>query len=457
MPTCIEIFCGIGGLSLGFQDAGYDLRLGVEIDAELLKIFAKNHPNTPTICQDIRTVSPELIAEHSCLAPGELDVLLGGPPCQGFSTYGQRDPSDPRNSLYEEYAKLIAYFNPKVIVLENVVGILSMDSGNVVKNIIGLFKDSFGYNVRIMQLDAANFGVPQYRKRVFFVGYRDSLTPTFPLPLCYSPKNKRSNIGDLPQSDFGFCFSETERILTQDQYDHYLRNHQDKLKPALTLRDAITDLPLEVFKPRETNSLITAYISDPNTDYQLNIRNGSSFVHNHSSKQHLLKRQARTMLLQQGDYGEDLHEKHADLSHVVSTIRDAIADQNVSEIMTRARSVDVAAEKAFLHELQDEQLASVKSIASHLASGGFANKYRRLHWDAPSHTLLAHMARDCSDFIHPSENRPISVREAARIQSFPDTFVFTSSHFQQLRGIGNSVPPLLARALARQIAKDRCW
>lgn len=458
MPNCVEIFCGLGGLSQGFCQAGYDLKLGLEIESEQLETFSANHPGVPSICKDIRTVPPEEIAEASGVRRGKLDVLLGGPPCQGFSTYGRRSLDDPRNSLYAEYAKLIEYFSPSAIVLENVIGILSINGGGVVREILKLFKEQFGYTVTLMVLDAANYGVPQFRRRVFFVGYKGTRTPHFPHPITRSPRNRVAAVCDpTSEFDFGSLANELPLVSTQADYNRVLELRASSLKKEVTVRDAISDLPAEAFKPRETNTARASYKTKPQTEYQAAMRSEATAVLNHAAKQHLLRRQTRTLLMSQGDYGNQVHERLDGIHKVAGTVRELAASADVTSIMRRARSIDVRAENAFLKELTTLDADNIDGMRKHIISGGFANKYRKLDWDRPSHTLVAHMARDCSDFIHPQENRPISVREAARLQSFPDSFVFCSSQFRQFRGIGNSVPPLLASAVAGQIAADLKW
>jgi DNA (cytosine-5)-methyltransferase 1 len=305
-----------------------------------------------------------------------------------------------------------------------------------------------------MVLDAANFGVPQYRRRVFFVGYRGAKTPQFPIPTNSSPRVRFGESGRNCEFDFLHAVRKGNRITNQKEYESLLPEMQQDLPRALTVRDAISDLPNEVFKPKETNVAVAPYSTEPQNSYQSAMRRDSGTVLNHASKQHLLRRQARVLLLEQGDYGNHIHTQTHRFQKVAGMVSSMKGSSDVGQIMRRARTVDVEAEQAFLEQVEQLATEGAGEVAKHIASGGFANKYRRLEWDKPSHTLVAHMARDCSDFIHPSENRPISVREAARLQSFPDRFVFKSSQFRQFRGIGNSVPPYLAGALANQIRQD---
>jgi DNA (cytosine-5)-methyltransferase 1 len=167
--TSIDLFSGAGGLTQGFKKYEFKSIFGNDSDKIALKTFAHNHPEAITSSQSIESLAPAEIRRHFNLAQGDLDVLLGGPPCQGFSTYGKRDPQDHRNRLYQDFLKFLEEFRPKVFVIENVVGILSIEQGNIVDSIVTRVSQ-LGYSVSIATLDAVEFGVPQFRKRVFIFG-----------------------------------------------------------------------------------------------------------------------------------------------------------------------------------------------------------------------------------------------------------------------------------------------
>ena len=189
-PTVVDLFCGAGGLSEGFRMAGYKILLGTDIDKYAISTFKKNNKRAKTISEDIRTVSGEKIKE--LLADQKVDVVVGGPPCQGFSNAGMRDPNDPRNSLFMEFVRIVGTLRPEWIVMENVPGILTMktSSGELVKDIILKEFDRIGYKVKTKILLAADYGVPQKRRRVIFLGTRTGNQITFPLET-YSNRPKK--------------------------------------------------------------------------------------------------------------------------------------------------------------------------------------------------------------------------------------------------------------------------
>jgi len=171
---------------------------------------------------------------------------------------------------------------------------------------------------------------------------------------------------------------------------------------------------------------------------------------NHAAKRHLLRRSIRTALIDQGDYGNIVLSRLRERGIPESVMAHISSGTFTEADLHSIRDVDKGIESELLRQLRNGDL-EFQEVHDKVQSRGFANKYRKLHWDEPSHTLVAHMAHDCSDFIHPELNRPITVREAARLQSFPDGYRFGSSHFRQLRGIGNAVPPLLGEAMARHL------
>jgi DNA (cytosine-5)-methyltransferase 1 len=220
----------------------------------------------------------------------------------------------------------------------------------------------------------------------------------------------------------------------------------------LTVHDAISDLPKEAFVPQDTGKWID-YPNTDRTEYQVRMKGCSEKLWNHAAKRHMLRRLIRTALIEQGDYGTVVRDRLFEKGVPEEIITHVLEGTFTEDELRTIRDVDKGIERQILNTLKTGQV-SVDEISGNIHSKGFANKYRRLHWDDPSHTLVAHMARDCSDFIHPELNRPITVREAARLQSFPDSFRFYSSHFRQLRGIGNAVPPLLAQVIADHLSTE---
>lgn len=459
MPTAIDLFCGLGGLSQGFMQAGYHILFANDFEEEQLESYQLNHPDVVVSPKDIKELTSDEILEIAHLQRRQLDVLLGAPPCQGFSTYGQRQLDDPRNQLFREFARILRDLQPRAFVMENVSGLLSMADGDLVSEIMQVFADELGYATTLMVLDAVNYGVPQFRRRIFFVGSRDGVQPTFPLPKYRSPddslgRRKRAN-GSGPIGAQLSLFSDDDGptlIRSQSELAKYLSEHAVDLFPPLTVRDAISDLPSEAFTPREVDRVLP-YPEVQRTPYQLQMKSRSTELTNHAAKRHMLRRMIRTALIDQGDYGRVIVSRLAERGIPRSIIDHILTGTFGEDDLRTIRNVDKGIEGQLLELLRAGEVAQ-DDIKEDIRSGGFANKYRRLRWNEPSHTLVAHMARDCSDFIHPELNRPITVREAARLQSFPDTFRFGSSHFRQLRGIGNAVPPLLAEALARHLVDE---
>jgi len=411
----IDLFAGAGGLSFGFGQVGFHTIYATDIDKDSCKSFQLNHPDALVECADILEVDPVLLRNKLNIEIGQLDVLVGGPPCQGFSTYGKRDPNDARNQLYKNYLSFLKAFYPKTFIIENVVGILSMNDGDIIGDILKSTKE-LGYNVELQTLDVSNYGIPQVRKRVFIIGNRINKKISFPEPT------------------HGGASS-----------DLFIQS-----KRTLTVKDAISDLPEFVFAPSEMDQEIE-YASQPQNEYQMYMRKDVLRAPTHSAKRMMSIRRLRLTLMKPGDYGNELRARIEN---------EGLSKEFIDQFFTNAkedafegcRTQDKEREVE-LRNILSQGHHKLDEILSFIDSGGFANKYRRLHWEEPSHTLVAHMARDCSDFVHPEYDRFISVREAARLQSFPDWYKLYGSQFSQLKQIGNAVPPLMSLALASSIRK----
>jgi DNA (cytosine-5)-methyltransferase 1 len=417
--TAIDLFAGAGGMSEGFKQAGFNTLFANDHEKPAVATFRRNHSDADTSSDDIESLDADAIRVRFGLDKGALDVLVGGPPCQGFSTYGKRDEEDTRNQLYMHFIRFLEAFQPKAFVIENVTGILSMSEGQVVQDITRRIRAQ-GYGCSVWTLDAREYGVPQRRRRVFITGMAYGGELALPQPT-HSLKAANSKANDL----FGDC-----------------------LPAPLTVHDAISDLPAITLKPRETHQTLD-YVSFPETNYQRAMRGSSTALTHHSSKQMLGIRRLRLALLHPGDYGTRIDERLAETGLPEDVIDRMLGGEGLRD-MNECRKQDREKELA-LRTMLSSGRTSLEEIKSFMDSQGFANKYRRLQWEEPSHTLVAHMARDCSDFVHPLIDRFISVREAARLQSFPDSYYFEDSQFCQLRQIGNAVPPLLAKAVAGSV------
>lgn len=428
MLKTIDLFCGAGGLSEGFRQAGFSALYANDSETPALETYRENHPDT--ICTDapIETLNPALVREELGLKRGELDAVIGGPPCQGFSTYGQRREDDKRNQLYVPYFGFVEEFKPRAFLIENVVGLLSMSKGAVLEDMISR-AEALGYAADVVTLDACEFGVPQHRRRVFVFGAADAQRIDPPMPSHLNGKRVGVALNNQPS-----LFFDVEQSL-----------------PALTVRDAISDLPQCALAPRDTHVPLQYPEDVELTDYQRQMRGDSRELTHHSAKRMLGIRRLRLAMLHPGDYGTRLEERLANgglPEDVINTMMGGEGMRDASE----CRTEDRAKERA-LREMLRAGHTTPDRIMEFLDSQGFANKYRRLRWDTPSHTVVAHMARDCSDFVHPEVDRFVTVREAARIQSFPDSYRFPGSQFRQFRQVGNAVPPLLGRAMAAAIKR----
>ena len=366
----IDLFAGCGGLSTGFEMAGFNIPVAIEKDEWASETYKANHPNTKVITEDITKITdPKSILPNKM----NIDGIIGGPPCQGFSLSGKRDPKDPRNSLFMDFVRFIKEIKPKFFMMENVPGILSMKtaSNEFVRDLILDEYDNAGYNAQYKILNAAEYGVPQSRTRVIFIGIRKDIA--------FKPDEL------YPE---GFLFDEKQ----------------------ITIDDAIMDLPqIESGQGTEEQK----YTRKPKNDYQKWIRGDNEIIKNHVAMRHTARLIERFKTIKSGQSLADVSEEH----------------------MQRKRG--------------DASKTSGK-VYSQNNMRPFGNK--------PSPTIAASFQ---SNFIHPHLNRNYTAREAARIQSFPDWYEFKGKrttmswekNLSQYQQIGNAVPPLLAREIAKNIAK----
>ena len=262
MYNIIDLFSGCGGLSLGFELAGYNTLLGLDNDKAAIETFVKNHKNSVGITKDITEISGEEIRE--LVGNKNIDVVIGGPPCQGMSLAGPRKLHDPRNKLYLSFIRIVKELQPKAFVIENVPGLVSLFKGAIKESILEEFQQ-MGYNVKYQILNSADYGVPQTRKRVFFVGLRSGETFNFPEPK--------------------FLF-ETDWI---------------------TAKDATSDLPLL----NETlGNEVENYLSNPQNDYQVYSRQSSQVIYNHQATNHNEQTRNIISLVPEGGNYKNLPEKY---------------------------------------------------------------------------------------------------------------------------------------------------
>jgi len=347
MLRAMELFAGCGGMSLGLKRAGLDIIYANEINPDAVKTYKKNFPDVFVQEGDIKKLNPVLIKRRI----GKVDLIAAGPPCQGFSMVGPRNPNDPRNKLFLQLLKFVKTFKPKLFVMENVPSILTMDNGKVIERI----KNSFsviGYSIQYKILTASEFGVPQVRKRIFIIGTRGDISTRK-----LFPNSKRKKV---------------------------------------SVKDALSDLAF-----LGINEKATRYKSKPRTRFQSKMRKNSTMIFNHESCNHSIKIQKRFSRIPSGKDGRKVLKN----------------------------------------------------------SGTKKRDYYRMHPQTTSRTITTIP----EDFIHYQKNRIPTVREMARLQSFPDDFQFLGSKMTggkrrttscpQYTQVANAVPPLMAEAVFKKLYK----
>lgn len=338
----VDLFSGAGGLSLGFENAGFESVLALDMWNDAIDTYNYNRKNKVGVVSDIASINSNFLKKN---IKGKINGVIGGPPCQGFSLAGKRSVDDVRNQLYKEYFRVLNEIKPDFFVLENVAGILNLDNGKFKDAIIKNATD-IGYHMFVKKLIASDYGVPQNRVRVFFIGI----------------KNEKVN----------------------DEFE-FPKKHDLKI----TSKEALSDLPLLKQTDKQTK-----YSSEPKNEYQKIMRKNSKEVFNHENSKHTEETIELISHIPEGGSIKDLPEKLK-------------GDRKYSSLL------------------------------------------RRMNSKEPSNTIdTGHRT-----YFHYKENRIITVREAARLQSFPDNYFFTGGKQSQYKQVGNAVPPILAKEVALSIIK----
>lgn len=362
-PTAIDLFCGAGGLSEGLRQAGFRVLAGNDFDEKAGVTYAATHHEAKFLGGPIQGIAPADFLKASGLKRGELDVLAGGPPCQAYSVYNhQRGMHDARSSLFREHLRMVEGLAPRWVVMENVTGIFSAGGGAAVQAIRQGFQD-LGYTVEYRILRAEDYGVPQERRRVVFLGNRTGEPIIWPEP-----------------------------------------THGPGLLPLVTVADAIGDLPIIGNGEAYTCGI---YQAAPSSAYQAALRAGSDRVLNHSAPR--------------------------------------LAPINIE----RMRHIPKGGS---WRDIPFDLLPAGMKLAKR---SDHTKRYGRLRWDGLSSTILTKCDVHWGAYIHPEQNRSLTVREAARFQSFPDWFEFQGSPTDQYVQVGNAVPPLLGCAIGEAILRAR--
>lgn len=461
IPRVLDLFAGCGGLSLGFHAVGFHLAAAVERDEDAAASYGRNfHRSEPQHCRarDITEMTPEELAADLDLGPvgSAIDVLVGGPPCQAFARVGrsklreidahpQAFKRDPRAQLYLEYLRYVEAFQPLAILMENVPDILNHGGQNIAEETCEVLKQK-GYVARYTLLNAAFYGVPQMRGRMFLIGYRRELNcrVTFPEP---------SHWVDLP-SGYASSVRVALKLLAESgprarTFDYVEPPEaRPELLPAITAEQAIGDLPrIDARAQLRSGELRRGARRFDNpirydgrrkiSDYALLMRTWPSFEAPEELTDHVIRFLPRDYdlfaRLSSGDqYPEAWQHAQNMLAERVSALR--------------KRGVVI-----FEGSQEYEELRT--AIVPPYSADKFPNKWRKMWREQPARTLMAHLGKDSYSHIHydSSQARTISVREAARLQSFPDGFVFCGTMNPAFRQIGNAVPPLMSQALAQEM------
>lgn len=344
----VDLFSGVGGLSLGFEQAGYEVLAANEHDKEIAEAYTANHPNATMYTDDLEAINFETEFKQF---KKDTHIVIGGPPCQGFSQKGRRKSIlDKRNFLFKEYVAAVKYLKPKYFVMENVPNLLTTENGYFQYELKKAF-DEIGYRIEARILTASDYGVPQNRRRAVILGKFGASPPPHP-----EPSNRNT-----------------------------------------TVWDAISDL---AYHNSGQGTDTERYRNKAQTQYQGKLRAGSDYLHNHKATNHSPIALHRMTMMPLNSKLKSLPDEHRTKSIYAGTWTRLVKEETAPTITTR--------------------------------------------FDTPS----------SGQFTHPVLDRAITVREGARLQSFPDTFKFTGTKGSQMKQVGNAVPPQLANAIALAIAED---
>ena len=379
----IDLFAGAGGITEGFKQAGAECVFANDFNPYACETFRHNHPGVDVVTGSIEELDAAKIRQSTQLEKGELDILVGGPPCQGFSINApERFLEDPRNSLFKHYLRFVDEFAPKLFMFENVPGMLSLGGGKIFDMVINQMQER-GYRISSRILLSAHYGVPQVRWRMIILGSRIGDAPQHPEPTHFY----------IGRPNFKGGSTIATRLVPLDEL---------RLLPPVTLQDAISDLPpvaagagdevADYAPDRELSEFVSAMTRGSNKLFN-HTANGLSKI-NLERLRHIQAGQAWT----------------------------AIPHDLLPEGMKKARTSD--------HTM----------------------RYGRLPWSSLAGTMMTKCDPHWGAVFHPEQQRTFTVREAARIQSFPDTYRFLGPRVAQYEQVGNAVPVLMAKAVAESLA-----
>lgn len=466
-PRVLDLFSGCGGISLGFHAAGAEVVGAMEIDPVAARSHALNfhrHVDPELLekhaqARDITGIDPEeLLAEFHTRGnvASQVDVIVGGPPCQAFARVGRaklrevaEHPEaflrDPRSNLYIRYLDYVEALQPVALLMENVPDLLNYGGHNVAEEMCEALED-WGYEARYTMLNAVFYGVPEMRERMFLVAYRKEVSAQqwFPLPTHWI---------DLPKGYHGSRQVALKTIKTDlfDENRFYVDppEPRDRLQPAVTAEQALSDLPRigddsEQKKrkaPRRFDKLVAYPKEHQLNSYQTAMRTWPGFEAGPGIHDHVIRYLPR-------DYKIFARMQPGDQYPEAFRLAERMFEERLEEIARKEGSRPRKGSRRY----KEERAQYVPPYDPNK----FPNKWRKMEANRPARTLMAHLGKDSYSHIHydSTQSRTISVREAARLQSFPDGFVFEGPMNPAFRQIGNAVPPLVAKAIAETLLQE---
>lgn len=458
-PRVLDLFAGCGGISLGFHSAGFKITGAVEFDKDAANTHAINfhaRDEKHALAQDITLVQPEELLRSLGLqekAEHCIDVIVGGPPCQAFARVGRaklrevaEHPeaylNDARGNLYTRYLAYVKKLKPVAILLENVPDVLNYGGHNIAEEICEVLS-LLGYTCGYTLLNSVYYGVPQMRERMFLMAFAEELEQEveFPMPTHWTK---------LPvgyQSSRSVALKTVQRgLFGSDKHFFEIPKAGIDLRPAITVEEALQDLP-EITAhlegklrrgARRFDSLVPYRTEAALSEYAITMREWPGFENFIGIKDHVIRYLPRDYpIFSRMNHGDQYPEAY---QHALDLFREKL------EVINAQRETGITQDSEEYNMLK-------KSIIPPYDASKFPNKWRKLEPDQPSRTLMAHLGKDGYSHIHydSRQARVISVREAARLQSFPDGFTFSGTMNPAFRQIGNSVPPLLSKAIAEVI------
>ncbi len=440
LPQVIDLFSGCGGFSYGFKMEGYDIIGGIDIDKSATNTASynlhwKEGMDRDHYCDDIRSFDLEKLKVDT--KGNESLLVIGGPPCQAYSQIGRAKlkslgedrvhTKDQRGMLFQDFIKSVQTLDADIAVMENVLEAVNYGGKNIPHLVCEQFIEK-GYDAKWTILNAADYGVPQVRERIFVIVSKEKEITNEILPIpTHRPINNKKTQG-------------SKRVRNFKQSIYFLEPHmpQTHLPYWVSVNDAISDLP-ELFKDSKQKyqsyplNLTFPYKNEPLNEYQKIMRQW----HGGSQPQitgHGYRRTTRDFPIFERMKPGDNYLKASEIA------------EDLLRERCRVHGIDPVKD---IEVFKKEK----KKIVPPYSKDKFKEKWKKLDPELPSHTLVAHLSTDTYSHIHPWEPRGISVREAARIQSFPDDFIFQCTMGDAYKQIGNAVPPLLAKALASSIGK----